>query len=213
MNEYEISPEELFFLGALLQAKYIDYAYIAAMDDIQDQGCQSTQEHDRSGENHHVSSSSLSFRPLPDSPVVIAESELPYVFVFPAFIFRFGDLSPVCPHPVRPGLHHPVKELPSGSQEERNAFPFPAVSQQEDPADHHSQDEEAPQPCGAAADIKQDQQQEYAQHQGCYDIFPHVGSSVRLYVVLRLTGSAYHGPDGQKRTGSANYGPVFFFFF
>ena len=36
MNEYEISPEELFFLGALLQAKYIDYAYIAAMDDIQD---------------------------------------------------------------------------------------------------------------------------------------------------------------------------------
>lgn len=36
MNEYDILPEELFFLGTLLQAKYIDYAYIAAMDDIQD---------------------------------------------------------------------------------------------------------------------------------------------------------------------------------
>lgn len=36
MNEYILSPEELFFLGTLLQAKYIDYAYIAAMDDIQE---------------------------------------------------------------------------------------------------------------------------------------------------------------------------------
>lgn len=29
-----ISPEELYFLGILMKAKYIDYAYIAAMDDI-----------------------------------------------------------------------------------------------------------------------------------------------------------------------------------
>lgn len=27
-------PEELYFLGSLLQAKYIDYAYVAAMEDI-----------------------------------------------------------------------------------------------------------------------------------------------------------------------------------
>lgn len=30
-----ITAEELYYLGVLLQAKYIDYAYIAAMDDIQ----------------------------------------------------------------------------------------------------------------------------------------------------------------------------------
>ena len=30
-----ITAEELYFLGMLFQAKYIDYAYIAAMDDIQ----------------------------------------------------------------------------------------------------------------------------------------------------------------------------------
>lgn len=35
VNEFILSPEELYFLGGLLQAKYIDYAYIAAMDDIQ----------------------------------------------------------------------------------------------------------------------------------------------------------------------------------
>lgn len=29
-----LTPEELYYLGALLQAKYIDYAYVAAMDDI-----------------------------------------------------------------------------------------------------------------------------------------------------------------------------------
>lgn len=29
-----ISPEELYFLGILMKAEYIDYAYIAAMDDI-----------------------------------------------------------------------------------------------------------------------------------------------------------------------------------
>ena len=30
-----LTPEELYFMGALLQAKYIDYAYVAAMGDIQ----------------------------------------------------------------------------------------------------------------------------------------------------------------------------------
>ena len=33
-REIIISPEELYFLGSRLQAKYIDYAYVAAMDDI-----------------------------------------------------------------------------------------------------------------------------------------------------------------------------------
>lgn len=33
-KEIVISPEELYFLGTVLQAKYIDYAYVAAMDDI-----------------------------------------------------------------------------------------------------------------------------------------------------------------------------------
>ncbi len=29
-----LKPEELYFLGSVLRAKYIDYAYVAAMDDI-----------------------------------------------------------------------------------------------------------------------------------------------------------------------------------
>ena len=29
-----LSPEELYYFGTILQAKYIDYAYVAAMDDI-----------------------------------------------------------------------------------------------------------------------------------------------------------------------------------
>ncbi len=33
-KELLITPEELYYLGGFLQAKYIDYAYIAAMDDI-----------------------------------------------------------------------------------------------------------------------------------------------------------------------------------
>lgn len=33
-NEILLTPEELYFLGTRLQAKYIDYAYVAAMDDI-----------------------------------------------------------------------------------------------------------------------------------------------------------------------------------
>ena len=33
-REIVISPEELYYLGTRLQAKYIDYAYVAAMDDI-----------------------------------------------------------------------------------------------------------------------------------------------------------------------------------
>lgn len=35
VNEFILSPEELYFLGGLIQAKYIDYAYIAALEDIQ----------------------------------------------------------------------------------------------------------------------------------------------------------------------------------
>lgn len=34
MIEIVVTPEELYYLGTLLQAKYIDYAYIAAMDDV-----------------------------------------------------------------------------------------------------------------------------------------------------------------------------------
>jgi len=34
-KEVIISPEELYYLGSLMQAKYIDYAYVAAMGDIQ----------------------------------------------------------------------------------------------------------------------------------------------------------------------------------
>lgn len=30
----KITPEELYFLGSMMNAKYIDYAYIAALDDI-----------------------------------------------------------------------------------------------------------------------------------------------------------------------------------
>ena len=33
-QDITISPEELYYLGTLLQAKYIDYAYVAAMDDV-----------------------------------------------------------------------------------------------------------------------------------------------------------------------------------
>ncbi len=33
-KEIILTPEELYYLGTLLQAKYIDYAYVAAMDDI-----------------------------------------------------------------------------------------------------------------------------------------------------------------------------------
>ena len=33
-KEITLSPEQLFYMGRLLQAKYIDYAYVAAMDDI-----------------------------------------------------------------------------------------------------------------------------------------------------------------------------------
>lgn len=33
-NEILITPEELYYLGSAVQAKYIDYAYVAAMDDI-----------------------------------------------------------------------------------------------------------------------------------------------------------------------------------
>lgn len=34
-KEIILTPEELYYMGALLQAKYIDYAYVAAMGDIQ----------------------------------------------------------------------------------------------------------------------------------------------------------------------------------
>lgn len=34
MSELILTPEKLYYLGTLLQAKYIDYAYIAAMDDV-----------------------------------------------------------------------------------------------------------------------------------------------------------------------------------
>ena len=34
-KEIILRPEELYYLGALLQANYIDYAYVAAMGDIQ----------------------------------------------------------------------------------------------------------------------------------------------------------------------------------
>lgn len=34
-KEIILTPEELYFMGVLLQAKYIDYAYVAAMGDIQ----------------------------------------------------------------------------------------------------------------------------------------------------------------------------------
>ncbi len=34
-KEIILRPEELYYMGALLQAKYIDYAYVAAMGDIQ----------------------------------------------------------------------------------------------------------------------------------------------------------------------------------
>ncbi len=34
-KEIILTPEELYFMGSLLQAKYIDYAYVAAMGDIQ----------------------------------------------------------------------------------------------------------------------------------------------------------------------------------
>lgn len=34
-KEIKITPEELYYLGGLMQAKYIDYAYISAMEDIQ----------------------------------------------------------------------------------------------------------------------------------------------------------------------------------
>lgn len=33
-KEIVLSPEQLYYMGRLLQAKYIDYAYVAAMDDI-----------------------------------------------------------------------------------------------------------------------------------------------------------------------------------
>jgi len=33
-KEIILTPEQLFFMGRLLQAKYIDYAYVAAMNDI-----------------------------------------------------------------------------------------------------------------------------------------------------------------------------------
>lgn len=33
-NEILLTPEELYYLGSAVQAKYIDYAYVAAMDDI-----------------------------------------------------------------------------------------------------------------------------------------------------------------------------------
>ena len=33
-KEIIMTPEQLFFMGRLLQAKYIDYAYVAAMNDI-----------------------------------------------------------------------------------------------------------------------------------------------------------------------------------
>lgn len=35
MQEISITPVELFFMGGLLNARYIDYSYIAAMPDIQ----------------------------------------------------------------------------------------------------------------------------------------------------------------------------------
>lgn len=34
-KEIILTPEELYYMGTLLQAKYIDYAYVAAMGDIQ----------------------------------------------------------------------------------------------------------------------------------------------------------------------------------
>lgn len=35
MKDYRITPLELYFLGVLLDAKYIDYQYVSAMPDIQ----------------------------------------------------------------------------------------------------------------------------------------------------------------------------------
>ena len=37
MDQIQLTPEELFFLGRLMDAKYIDYDYYAAMGDIQKQ--------------------------------------------------------------------------------------------------------------------------------------------------------------------------------
>ena len=34
-EEVQVTPEELYYLGKCMQAKFIDYAYIAAMNDIQ----------------------------------------------------------------------------------------------------------------------------------------------------------------------------------
>lgn len=34
VNEIRVTPEELYFLGSMMNAKYIDYAYIAALDNI-----------------------------------------------------------------------------------------------------------------------------------------------------------------------------------
>ena len=34
MKEIVLTPEQLYFMGRLLQAQYIDYAYVAAMNDI-----------------------------------------------------------------------------------------------------------------------------------------------------------------------------------
>lgn len=33
-NEFVLTPEELYYMGRLMKAKYIDYAYIAAMKDV-----------------------------------------------------------------------------------------------------------------------------------------------------------------------------------
>lgn len=33
-NEIVLSAKELYYLGKLMQARYIDYSYIAAMDDV-----------------------------------------------------------------------------------------------------------------------------------------------------------------------------------
>ncbi len=38
-NEILLSPEELYFLGGQMQAKYIDYAYVSEMGDIQQNYC------------------------------------------------------------------------------------------------------------------------------------------------------------------------------
>ena len=34
-HEFVLTPKELYFLGSIFRARYIDYAYISAMDDIQ----------------------------------------------------------------------------------------------------------------------------------------------------------------------------------